>query len=61
VSRYTLRLEAGEDSELGYFGIAGVQWVDPHRPLAIGIGVPMNLRNANGGVGLVLQLRMNLE
>jgi hypothetical protein len=61
VSRYTLRLEAGEDSELGYYGIAGVQWVDPHRPLAIGIGVPMNLRNADGVVGFVLQLRMNLD
>jgi hypothetical protein len=44
VARYTLRLEAGEDSEL-----------------AIGIGVPMNLRNANGGIGFVVQLRMNLE
>jgi len=62
VSRYTLRLEAGEDSELGYYGIAGVQWVDPHRPLAIGIGVPINLRSADGGgVGLVVQLRMNLK
>jgi hypothetical protein len=61
VSRYTLRLEAGEDSELGYYGIAGLQWVDPHRPLAIGIGVPMNLRSSDGGVGLVIQLRMNLQ
>ena len=56
-----MRLEAGEDSELGYYGIAGVQWVDPHRPLAIGIGVPINLRSADGGVGLVVQLRMNLK
>jgi hypothetical protein len=61
VSRFTLRLEAGEDSEFGYYGIAGVQWLHPHRPLAIGIGVPMNLRNAEGGVGFIVQLRMILD
>ena len=61
VDRFTLRLEAGDDSELGYFGIAGVQWVDPHRPLAIGLGVPMNLNGANGSVGFVVQLRMKLN
>jgi len=65
ISHFTLRLEGGDDSELGYYGIAGVQWVDPKRPLAIGIGVPMNLRNANGGsgygAGFIFQLRMNLD
>jgi len=61
VKRFTLRLEGGEDSEFGYYGIAGVQWMDSHRPLAIGIGIPMNLRDAQGGVGVVVQLRMNLE
>ena len=61
VERFTLRFEAGDDSELGYFGIAGVQWVASHMPLAIGIGLPMNLRGANGSVGLVVQLRMNLN
>jgi hypothetical protein len=61
VDRFTLRLEAGDDSELGYFGIAGVQWIDPHRPLAIGIGLPMNLRGAGGDVGVVVQLRMKLN
>jgi hypothetical protein len=61
ISRFTLRLEGGEDSEFGYYGIAGVQWLDPHRPLAIGIGIPMNLRNADGDVGFIFQLRMNLD
>jgi hypothetical protein len=61
VDRFTLRLEAGDDSELGYFGIAGVQWVDPHWPLAIGIGLPMNLRGAGSNVGVVVQLRMKLN
>lgn len=61
VNRFTLRLEAGEDSEFGYYAIAGFQWLDPHRPLAIGIGLPMNLRDAAGDIGFIFQLRMNLE
>jgi hypothetical protein len=61
IQHFTLRLEGGEDSEFGYYAIAGVQWVDPHRPLAIGIGIPMNLRDAEGDVGFIFQLRMNLD
>jgi len=61
INRFTLRLEGGDDSELGYYGIAGMQWVDPRRPIAIGIGVPMNLVGAHGGVGFVIQLRMTLN
>jgi hypothetical protein len=61
IDRFTLRLEGGEDSEFGYYGIAGVQWVHPRRPLAIGFGLPMNLRDAEGDVGLILQFRMNLD
>lgn len=61
IERFTLRLEGGEDSELGYYGIAGLQWLDPRRPLAIGIGVPMNLRDTERGIGVVVQLRMTLE
>ena len=61
IEHFTLRLEGGEDSEFGYYGIAGVQWVHPRKPLAIGIGVPMNLRDAAGGVGVIFQLRMNLD
>ena len=68
VSRFTLRLEAGEDSEFGYYGIAGIQWLHPRRPLAIGIGIPMNLRDGkegggvtSGDVGFIFQLRMTLD
>jgi hypothetical protein len=61
VERFTLRLEGGEDSEFGYYGIAGVQWVHPRLPLAAGIGVPMNLRDAEGDVGVILQFRMRLD
>jgi hypothetical protein len=61
VKGVTLRLEGGEDSEFGYYGIAGVQWMHPRRPLAIGIGLPMNLQNAEGDVGLIFQFRMNLD
>jgi hypothetical protein len=60
VSRFSLRIEGGQDSEFGYFGIAGMQWVDPKRPIAFGFGVPMNLRNARGGVGIIAQFRMRL-
>jgi hypothetical protein len=61
IKRVTLRLEGGEDSEFGYYGIAGVQWVHPRAPLAIGVGLPMNLDNAEGDVGLILQFRMSLD
>jgi len=61
VKRVTLRLEGGEDSEFGYYGIAGVQWVHPREPLAIGVGLPMNLQNAEGDIGLILQFRMSLD
>jgi hypothetical protein len=61
VARFTLRLEGGEDSELGYYGIAGIQWLDPRRPLAIGIGLPLNLRDTARGAGVVVQLRMTLD
>jgi len=61
VGHFTLRLEGGEDSELGYYGIAGVQWLHARRPLAIGIGIPMNLQDTKGDVGFVVQLRMNLD
>jgi hypothetical protein len=61
VERFTLRLEGGEDSEFGYYGIAGMQWVHPRLPLALGMGVPMNLRDAKGDVGVILQFRMRLD
>jgi hypothetical protein len=61
IERFTLRLEGGEDSEFGYYGIAGVQWLHPRLPLAIGAGIPMNLRDANGDVGVIVQFRMRLD
>lgn len=61
IDRFTLRLEGGEDSEFGYFGIAGVQWLDAKRRIAIGAGVPMNLRNAEGDIGAIMQLRLRLD
>jgi hypothetical protein len=61
VERFTLRLEGGEDSEFGYYGIAGLQWIHPTLPIAIGAGIPMNLRDAEGDVGAIIQFRMRLD
>lgn len=58
--RFTLRIEGGQDSEFGYFGIAGAQWVHPTRPMAFGFGIPMNLRNVRGDVGVIAQFRMKV-
>jgi hypothetical protein len=61
IDRFTLRIEGGEDSEFGYYGIAGVQWVHRRLPIAVGIGVPMNLRNAEGDIGVIAQFRMRID
>jgi hypothetical protein len=61
VRRVTLRLQGGSDSELGYFAVGGVEWRHPERPLAIGLGVPMNLRGRGGGVGGVVVFRMKFH
>jgi hypothetical protein len=61
IHQFTLRIEGGEDSEFGYFGIAGVQWVHPTLPLAAGIGIPMNLDNSDSDVGVIFQFRMALD
>ena len=60
VSHFTLRFEGGEDSEFGSYGIAGAQWKDVERKLAVGIGFPMRLRNADGEFGAIVQLRMKI-
>ncbi|MDX2169065.1 MAG: hypothetical protein SF182_18500 [Deltaproteobacteria bacterium] len=61
IERLTLRLEGGEDSEFGYYGIVGVQWLDRARRLAVGAGIPLNLRDAEGDVGVIVQLRLRLD
>ncbi len=61
VHQFTLRLEGGSHSDFGYFAIAGAQWSAASRPLAIGIGVPIALRNANGRTGVLVQLRMKFH
>jgi hypothetical protein len=61
IDHFSLRLEGGEDSEFGYYGIAGMQWTHPTRPLACGFGVPINLHNADGAVGVIFQFRMKLN
>jgi hypothetical protein len=60
VSHFTLRFEGGEDSEFGSYGIAGAQWKDRERKLAVGLGFPLRLRNADGDFGVILQLRMKV-
>ena len=57
----TFRLEGGEDSEFGYLAIAGLQWAHPRLPLVAGVGVPVNMKDANGEVGVVVQFRMRLD
>jgi hypothetical protein len=57
---FTLRIEGGEASEFGYFGIAGFEWAHPNQRMAFGFGIPMNLRNARGSVGAIAQFRMKL-
>lgn len=61
VGKLTLRFEGGDESEFGYYAIAGTQWQHPTRPLAAGFGIPMHLRNADGELGLIFQFRMQLR
>lgn len=55
-----LHVEGGEDSEFGTWAIAGVQWRDPRRPLAVGVGVPVSMTGIDG-VAVLCQLRMLLR
>lgn len=61
VERFTLRLEGGDDSEFGSYAIAGAQWNHPRLPLAIGIGIPVRMKHADGLVGAILQVRAKLN
>jgi hypothetical protein len=56
----TMRIEGGDQSEFGYYAIAGLQWRDPARPIAVGMGVPILMRDAEGSVGVIIQYRMEL-
>jgi hypothetical protein len=58
VHQFTLRFEGGSRSDFGSFAIAGAQWSDPSRPLAIGIGIPLKPQNARGSVEVLLQIRV---
>lgn len=58
VRNLTLRLEAGEDSEFGNVGIAGVQWVHPNQHIAAGIGMPVKMSNSDGAIGAIFQFRL---
>jgi hypothetical protein len=58
---FTLRLEGGDDSEFGSYAIAGAQWNHPRLPLAIGVGLPVRMKHADGVFGAIFQLRAKLN
>ncbi len=57
---WALHLEGGEDGAFGNWAVAGVQWHHPRQPMVLGIGMPVALDNANGPVGVVVQIRLIL-
>lgn len=57
---FQFRIEGGDDSNFGYYGIGGVQWQPRGKGLVAGIGVPVRLRNAKGDAGVVFQVRLTL-
>jgi len=59
--QFSLHLGGGEDSEFGNWAIVGLQWLHPRRLLAVGLGMPIALQNAEGEIGVVCQFRMMLE
>lgn len=61
IERFMLRLEGGDNSEFGSYAIAGAQWNHPRLPLAIGIGLPIRMKHADGMVGGIIQLRAKLN
>ena len=62
VRHLALHLEGGEDGAFGNWGVVGLQWHHPSRPLVIGMGMPVALDHddANGPVGVIWQIRMIL-
>jgi hypothetical protein len=61
VEYLTLRLEGGSHSEFGSYAIAGAQWNHPSLPLALGIGVPVHMKHADGLIGAIFQIRAKLN
>lgn len=61
MKNFSLRLDAGEDSEFGSIAVAGISWVHPSKRFAAGFGLHGgNLENSRSGVGAIFQFRMNL-
>lgn len=61
IDYFTLRLEGGDDSEFGSYAIGGAQWNHPTLPFAVGIGIPLHMKHADGLVGAILQIRAKLN
>jgi hypothetical protein len=61
IDQFAVRLEGGDDSEFGSFAIAGTQWNHPRLPLALGLGIPVHMKHADGIVGLIFQVRAKLN
>lgn len=61
VEYLTLRLEGGSRSEFGSYAIAGAQWNHPRLPLALGVGVPVHMKHADGLIGAIFQIRAKLN
>lgn len=58
--RLALHLEGGENGAFGNWAVAGVQWHHRRLPLAIGVGMPVALDDADGPIGVIWQMRMIL-
>jgi hypothetical protein len=61
VGQFMMRFEGGKGSEFGSLAIAGAQWNHPELPLAIGIGIPLRMKDAEGEIGVIFQLRLRLR
>ncbi len=61
MENFSFRLEGGEDSEFGSLAVLGMSWVHPSKRYALGFGLPMKIKNAEGDFGAIMQFRMNLD
>jgi hypothetical protein len=61
VSNLTFRVEGGDDSEFGSIAIAGFQWIDSSRRMAVGFGLPVKLDNSDSDFGAIFQFRLKLD